>query len=115
MSARQITDYGCRVILGPDVCYIQDHHTGHLVGTGPRRRDSQRLWELYWLHLPFAAPASLVSSTYVASSMSLFAQWHHLLGYPCGSRLSALLHRGLLGLVLDQESLDHCQSCRLGK
>jgi hypothetical protein len=46
MSAGQIADHDCRVILDPDVCYIQDRHTGHLVGTGPRRRDSQRLWEL---------------------------------------------------------------------
>jgi hypothetical protein len=35
MSARQITDHDCRVILDPDFCYIQDRHTGHLVGTGP--------------------------------------------------------------------------------
>jgi hypothetical protein len=43
MSAGQIADHDCRVILDPDVCYIQDRRTGHLVGTGPRRRDSQRL------------------------------------------------------------------------
>jgi hypothetical protein len=35
MSAGQITDHHCRVILDPDFCYIQDHRTGHLVGTGP--------------------------------------------------------------------------------
>jgi hypothetical protein len=46
MFARQITDHDCRVILDPDFCYIQDHHTGHLVGTGPRCHDSQRLWAL---------------------------------------------------------------------
>jgi hypothetical protein len=34
MSARQITKHDCRVILDPGVCYIQDHRTGHLVGTG---------------------------------------------------------------------------------
>jgi hypothetical protein len=67
------------VILDPDVCYIQDRRTGHLVGTGLRRRDSQRLWELDWLHLPSAASASPVSSAYVASSTSLMAQWHHRL------------------------------------
>jgi hypothetical protein len=33
MSARQITDYDCRVILDPDFCYIQDRRTCHLVGT----------------------------------------------------------------------------------
>jgi hypothetical protein len=46
MSAGQITDHDCRAILDPDVCYIQDRRTGHLVGTDPCRRDSQRLWEL---------------------------------------------------------------------
>jgi hypothetical protein len=43
MSSGQITDHNCHVILDPDVCYIQDRRTGHLVGTGPRRCDSQRL------------------------------------------------------------------------
>jgi hypothetical protein len=46
MSVGQIADHDCGVILDPDVRYIHDHRTGHLVGTGPHRRDSQRLWEL---------------------------------------------------------------------
>jgi hypothetical protein len=37
------------------------------------------------------------------------------LGHLRGSRLSALLRRGLLKLVLSRESLDHCQCCRLEK
>jgi hypothetical protein len=37
------------------------------------------------------------------------------MGHICGSRLSALLHRGLLGSVLGRESLNHCQGCRLEK
>jgi hypothetical protein len=41
MSARQITDHGW--LLDPNVCYTQDRRTGHLVGIGPRCRDSQRL------------------------------------------------------------------------
>jgi hypothetical protein len=73
MSAGQITDHDCRVIIDPDFCYAQDHRAGHLVGTGTRRHDSQRLWELDWLHLPSVAPASLVSSAYDASSTSSFA------------------------------------------
>jgi hypothetical protein len=40
MFIGQIVDHDCRVILDPDVCYIQDRHIGHMVGTGPRRRDS---------------------------------------------------------------------------
>jgi hypothetical protein len=43
MSARQITGHDCRVILDPNFCYIQDRCTGHLIGTGPCHRDSQRL------------------------------------------------------------------------
>jgi hypothetical protein len=74
MSARQITNHDCRVIIDPNICYIHDLHTGHLVDTGPRRRDSQRLWEFDWLHLPFAALASLVSSASAASSTLSFAQ-----------------------------------------
>jgi hypothetical protein len=35
MSAGQIADHDCHVILDPDVCYIQDRRTGHLVSTGP--------------------------------------------------------------------------------
>jgi hypothetical protein len=84
MSAGQIANYDCHAILDSDVCYIQDHHTGHLVGTGSYHHDSQRLWELDWLHLPSAASASPVSSTCAASSMSSFAQWHHRLGHLSG-------------------------------
>jgi hypothetical protein len=115
MSVGQIADYDCRVIFGPNVCYIQDHRTGHLVGTGPRRRDSQHLWELDWLHLSSAASASPVSSACAASSTSLFAQWHHHLGHLSDPRLSTLLHRCLLGSISGRESLDHCQGCQLGK
>jgi hypothetical protein len=42
----QITDHDYHVILDLDVCYIQDHHTGHLVSTDPCHRGSHRLWEL---------------------------------------------------------------------
>jgi hypothetical protein len=112
LSAGQITDHGCRVILDPDFCYIKDCRTDHLVGIGPWRRDSQCLWELDWLHLPSAAPASLAIA---ASSMSPFSHWHHHLGHLCDSQLSALLRRGLLGSVSGRGSLDQCQGCRLEK
>jgi hypothetical protein len=88
---------------------------GYLVGTGPQRHDSQHLWELDWLYLPSTAPTSLASPTVIASFTSSFSQWRHRLGHLCGSRLSALLHRSLLGSISDRESLDHCQGCRLGK
>jgi hypothetical protein len=103
MFAGQITNHDCRVILDPNFCYIQDRRTGHPVGTGPGCRDSQRLWELDWLHLPSTIPAS---PTATASSTSSFSQWHHRLGHLCGSRLSTLLRRGLLGSISGRESLD---------
>jgi hypothetical protein len=72
---------------------------GHLVGTGPRHRDSQHLWELDWLRLPSATPASLANAIVAASSTSSFSQSHHRLDHLCGSQLSALLRRGLLGSI----------------
>jgi hypothetical protein len=81
MSAGQITDHDCHVILDPDICYIQDRRTGHLVGTGPHRHDSQRLWELDWLHLHSTVSANHVSSACAALSTSSFTQWHHHLGH----------------------------------
>ena len=79
ISAGQLTDHGCRVILDSDSCCIQDRITGLLVGTGPRRRDSQHLWELDWLRVPSTASASFVGSAASTSSASSFAQWHHRL------------------------------------
>ena len=102
------------MILDSDSCCIQDC-TGLLVGTGPRRRDSQRLWELDGLRLASAASASLVGSAASMSSTSSFAQWHHRLGHLRGSRLSTLVRRGLLGSVSGDVSLEQCKSCRLGK
>ena len=43
MSAGQITNHGCRIILESDSCCVQDLRTGLLAGTGPRRHDSQHL------------------------------------------------------------------------
>jgi hypothetical protein len=72
ISAGQLTDHGCRVILDSD-SRVQDLSTGLLVITDPRRRDSQRLWELDWLCLPSAASTGLVCSTSPASASSSFA------------------------------------------
>jgi hypothetical protein len=70
MSIGQLTDHECRVILDPKFCYFQDRRMGHLVCTGPRRYDSQRLWEHDWLCLPSNVPAGLVGSASVASTSS---------------------------------------------
>ena len=88
--------------------------THTLVGAGPRRRDSQGLWELDWLHVPSAVTTIASSSAAVASVTGSFKQWHHRLGHMCGSRLSSLVRRGLLGSVSGDVSLE-CQGCRLGK
>ncbi|XP_073359353.1 uncharacterized protein [Aegilops tauschii subsp. strangulata] len=97
-SAGQLTDSGCHVILDVDSCSVQDRRTHTLVGAGPRRRDSQGLWELDWLHVPSAAITIASPSAAVASVTGSFKQWHHRLGHLCGSRLSSSVRRGLLGL-----------------
>jgi hypothetical protein len=73
MSTGQITGHDYRGILHLDFCYIQDSHTRHPVDTVPRHHDPQRLWEIYWFRLPSAAPASLVSFAFTASSTSSFS------------------------------------------
>ena len=67
-----------------------------------------------WLHVPSAARSIASSSALVASATGSFQQWHHRLGHLCGSRLSSLVRRGLLGSVSGDASLE-CQGCRLGK
>ena len=118
MSAGQLTDVGCRVILDSDSCCVQDRRTGTLVGIGPRRHDSQRLWELDWLRLPSAASSSQSDVTNpfasAVTSTTSFAQWHHRLGHICGSRLSSLVRSGVLGSVSGDSSLN-CTGCKLGK
>jgi histone deacetylase 1/2 len=113
-SASQLTDSGCRVILDAESCAVQDRRTQALVGAGPRSRQSPGLWELDWLRVPSAATPSASSPPVVASVTGSFQQWHHRLGHLCDSRLSSLVHRGLLGSVSGDGSL-HCQGCRLGK
>ena len=71
-SAGQLTDSGCRVILDIDSCSVQDRRTHTLVGAGPRRRDSQGLWELDWLHVPSAATTIASPSAAVASVTGSF-------------------------------------------
>ena len=118
MSAGQITDHGCRIILESDSC-VQDLRTGLLVGTGPRRHDSQRLWELDWLRLPSSTvtnPSSSSPTPMVAASTTAptFAQWHRRLSHLSGSRLSTLVGSGVLGPVSGDAAL-HCMGCKLGK
>jgi len=117
MSAGQITDHGCRIILESDSCCVQDLHTGLLVGTGPRRHDSQRLWELDWLCLPshtLASQSSNPASTSAASTTPTFAQWHRRLGHLFGSQVSTLVGSGVLCPVSGDAAL-HCTGCKLGK
>lgn len=98
-STSQLTDSACRVILDVDSCSVQDRRTQALVGAGPRRRDSQGLWKLDWLRVPSAATPHASSPATAASVTGSFQKWHHRLGHLCGSRLSSLVHRGLLGPV----------------
>jgi hypothetical protein len=118
LSAGQITDHGCDIILESDSYRVQDLRTGLFVGTGPRRWDSQRLWELDWLRLTSSTLAHLAPSSPASASVALpttsFAQWHRRLGHLSGSRLSSLVGSGVLGPVSGDTTL-HCMGCKLGK
>ncbi|KAK1664393.1 hypothetical protein QYE76_052552 [Lolium multiflorum] len=76
---------------------FSDRRTQALVGAGPRSLESPGLWELDWLRVPSAATSSASSPAVAASVTGSFQQWHHRLGHLCGSRLSSLVRRGLLG------------------
>lgn len=71
-SAGQLTDSGCRVILYTDSFSIQARRTKALVGAGPRRRESEGLWEVDWLCVPSAATTSASSHALAASSSASF-------------------------------------------
>jgi hypothetical protein len=92
---------------------VQDILTGLLVGTGPRHRDSQGLWELDWLRLP-SPPSSSPAFVLISSSAPTFTQWHRRLGHLSGSRLSTLVGSGVLGPISGESAL-HCTGCQLGK
>jgi hypothetical protein len=88
------------------------------VGTGPRRHDSQCLWELDWLRLPSPTlthqSSSSPASASAVSTTTTFAQWHRRLGHLSGSRLSTLVGNGVLGPVSGDTAL-HYRGCKLGK
>jgi hypothetical protein len=50
-----------------------------------------------------------------ASTTASFQQRYHRFDHLCGSRLSSLLRRGLLGTVSGDVSLLGCQGYRFGK
>nr|XP_051202402.1 uncharacterized protein LOC127316016 [Lolium perenne] len=108
----------CLALLAPrdhHLLHSQDRRTQALVGAGPRSLESPGLWELDWLRVPSADTSSASSPAVAASVTGSFQQWHHRLGHLCGSRLSSLVRRGLLGSVSGDVSLHSCQGCRLGK
>ena len=58
------------------------------------------------LHLPPAAPVSVVAAT---SSLPSLVFWHSRLGHASSSRLQQLASRGLLGFM-SKDNFD-CTSC----
>jgi len=113
LSVGQITDQNCFIGFDDSSCFVQDHRSGTVIGTGHRRRGSSNLYILDTLSLSSSAGSTAHVST-VASSASSFAKWHHRLGHLCGSRLSTLINSGCLG----QTSIDssfQCKGCKLGK
>ena len=117
MSVGQITDHGCR-ILESDSCCVQDLRTGLLVGTGPRRHDPQRLWELDWLRLPSSTGESLIHLTCTRGCCFCYCTYLcSVASSPWPSLRFEAFHscgQWCLGPVSGDAAL-HCMGCKLGK
>jgi hypothetical protein len=114
LSVGQITDHNCFVGFDDSSCFVQDHHTGTVIGTNHHRRSAPRLYILNTMRLP----PPTTSSSHVLSAASItsasFAQWHHCLGHLCGSHMSTLIKSGCLGRTSSASSF-HCKGCHIGK
>jgi hypothetical protein len=114
LSVGQVNDQNYFVGFDDSSYFVQDHHSGKVIGTGHRRKGASSLYVLDTLRLP----SSVVSMTHVSSaassSASSFTKWHHRLGHLCGSRLSSMINKACLGHTSIESSF-HCKGCKLGK
>jgi hypothetical protein len=78
LSVGQITNHNCFVGFDDSSCFVQDRHTGDVIGTGRRRKSSPCLYILDTLCLPsnHASTARVLAASGPTLS---FAQWHHRL------------------------------------
>ena len=97
LSVGQLADHNCFVEFDNSSCFIQDHRTGTVLGTGHRRSGSPSLYVLGTLHLPYISAHVSSAASSSSPSTSSFAKWHHRLGHLCGSHLSNLINKGCLG------------------
>ena len=111
ISVEQLADMNCFVGFDDSSSFMQDRRTRIVIGIGHRQRGSIGLYVLNCLSLPLSSisgttPAPIPLSSVVSLSTPCpststsvclsFHQWHHRLGHLCGSRLSILIHRGVL-------------------
>jgi hypothetical protein len=113
LSVGQVTNQNCFVGFDDSSCFIQDRHSGKVIGTGHRRKGASSLYVLDTLRLP-SSVASTAHASSTASSSASFAKWHHRLGHLCGSCLSSMINKGCLGHTSIESSF-HCKGCKLGK
>ncbi len=115
ISVGQITDKNCFVGFDDTSCFVQDRHSGAVVGTGHCQKGSSGLYILDNLNMPSSSTGTpIVTSPVCSSACKSFPQWHHRLGHLCGSRLATLVNQGVLGPVsIDTNFI--CKGCKLGK
>ncbi|BAH93941.1 Os07g0500000 [Oryza sativa Japonica Group] len=115
ISVGQITDKNCFVGFDDTSCFVQDRHSGAVVGTGHCQKGSSGLYILDNLNMPSSSTGTpIVTSPVCSSACKSFPQWHHRLGHLRGSRLATLVNQGVLGPVsIDTNFI--CKGCKLGK
>lgn len=115
ISVGQLTDTNCFVGFDDTSCFVQDRHTGAVIGTGHRQKRSCGLYILDSLSLPSSSTNTpSVYSPMCSTACKSFPQWHHRLGHLCGSRLATLINQGVLGSV-PVDTTFVCKGCKLGK
>jgi hypothetical protein len=111
----QIANCNCFVGFDDSSCFIQDRHTGDMIGTCHRHRVVS-LYILDTLRLPASNTPCIhyLFGLCALASVVSFVQWHHRFGHLYGSRLSTLIKSCCLGHT-PVESSFHCTGCHLEK
>ena len=109
-SVSQIVDHGCVVSFDPTSCFVQDRHTGILIGQDHRREE---LYIMDHIHLPFHPRANVSCSTHIPPSPFIGDFWRRCLGH-LSIDLRVLVNKGT-SHSFSFSNISPCIGCNLAK